>query len=365
MDEAWSWEPFKWYFHDWMPGVTDAEYVVNLYDGEIRYMDHHLARVFEALAPVRDNTIVVITADHGEILNEQLGYFDHHGLYEPNVHIPLIMSWPGTLPAGRRVPGMVQNLDVAQTLLDLTGIQQSYDMEGLSLLPAIYGVRDRNYSEVFFSEATWQVKRAVRTDRWKFIRSIEPDPHGRPERELFDLEADPLEQTNLAEDHPETVADLEGRLDAWIARRLVETGRDSDPVADQGACASSIGQPKPDERVGAGRGSAAPTRSGHGRRHPRPERAQCWLGQCGLGPSVAGTGVRRASRHRGRRRRHVAPRSPRLLRLSAVDLAVDRRAGPGVGGVRPRVRGGHSHHAVVHDDAVGPAPVSATASSAT
>ena len=235
-----------------MPGVTDAEYVVNLYDGEIRYMDHHLARVFEALAPVRDNTIVVITADHGEILNEQLGYFDHHGLYEPNVHIPLIMSWPGTLPAGRRVPGMVQNLDVAQTLLDLTGIQQSYDMEGLSLLPAVYGVRDRNYSEVFFSEATWQVKRAVRTDRWKFIRSIEPDPHGRPERELFDLEADPLEQTNLAADHPETVADLEGRLDAWIARRLVETGRDSDPVADQGACASSIGQPKPDERVGAG-----------------------------------------------------------------------------------------------------------------
>jgi arylsulfatase A-like enzyme len=252
MDEAWSWEPFKWYFHDWMPGITDAEYVINLYDGEVRYMDHHLARVFEALGPVRDDTIVVITADHGEILNEQLGYFDHHGLYEPNVHIPLIMSWPGTLPAGRRVPGMVQNLDVAQTLLDLTGIQQSYGMEGLSLLPPIYGVRDRNYTEVFLSEATWQVKRAVRTDRWKFIRSIEPDPHGRPERELFDLEADPLEKTNLAEQRPETVTELEARLDAWIARRLAETGRESDPVADQGACATNIGQPKPDERVGPG-----------------------------------------------------------------------------------------------------------------
>ncbi|WP_020579318.1 sulfatase [Actinopolymorpha alba] len=252
MDEAWSWEPFKWYFHDWMPGVTDAEYVVNLYDGEVKYMDHHLARVFKALEPVREDTIVVITADHGEVLNEQLGYFDHHGLYEGNVHIPLIITWPGTLPAGRRVPGLVQNVDVAQTLLDLLGIRQSEGMEGLSLLPTIYGARDSNYSEVPLSEATWQVKRGIRTDRWKFIRSIEPDPHGRPMKELFDLAADPGEQHNVVDAHPDVAADLERRLDAWLARRLEETGRDTDPVAEQGACASQIGTPQPDERVGPG-----------------------------------------------------------------------------------------------------------------
>ena len=54
MDEAWNWEPFKWYFHDWMPGVTDADYVINLYDGETAYMDRHLRRVFQALAPDPD-----------------------------------------------------------------------------------------------------------------------------------------------------------------------------------------------------------------------------------------------------------------------------------------------------------------------
>lgn len=252
MDEAWSWEPFKWYFHDWMPGVTDADYVVNLYDGEIRYMDDHLARVFAALEPVRDDTIVVITADHGEVLNEQLGYFDHHGLYEGNIHIPLIISWPGTLPAGRRVPGLVQNLDVAQTLLDLVGIPQSEGMEGLSLLPAIYGVRDGNYTEIYLSEATWQVKRGIRTDRWKFIRALEPDPHGRPMLELFDLAADPQEQRNVADVYPEVVKELQGHLDAWVARRLAETGRDTDPVAEQGACATRIGTPKPGEKVGPG-----------------------------------------------------------------------------------------------------------------
>ena len=252
MDEAWSWEPFKWYFHDWMPGVTDADYVVNLYDGEIRYMDDQLARVFAALEPIREDTIVVVTADHGEILTEQLGYFDHHGLYEGNVHIPLIISWPGTLPAGRRVPGLVQNLDVAQTLLDLVGIPQTEGMEGLSLLPAIYGVRDGNYTEVYLSEATWEVKRGIRTDRWKLIRALEPDPHGRPMLELFDLAADPHEQLNVADAYPDVVQDLQGRLDAWLARRLAETGRDTDPLAEQGVCATRIGTPKPDEKVGPG-----------------------------------------------------------------------------------------------------------------
>ena len=175
MDEAWSWEPFKWYFHSWMPGVTDAEYVINLYDGETAYMDHHLRRVFRALAPVQQETLVIITADHGEILNEQLGYFDHHGLYEGNVHVPLILYWPGKLPAGRRVPGFVQNLDIAPTLLELAGIPDRDGMEGLSLLPTAMGLRDRNYDELYFSEATWEVKRAIRTARWKLIDSIEPD----------------------------------------------------------------------------------------------------------------------------------------------------------------------------------------------
>lgn len=252
MDEAWSWEPFKWYFHDWMPGVTDAQHVIDLYDGEIRYMDNDLARVFAALERVREDTIVVITADHGEVLNEQLGYFDHHGLYEGNVHIPLIISWPGTLPAGKRIPGLVQNLDVAQTLLDAAGIPQREHMEGLSLFPVLSGVRDGNYDTVYLSEATWEVKRGLRTDRWKFIRAIEPDPHGRPMVELYDLHADPGEQNNLAESEPAVVKELSDRLDAWLDRRLAETGKTRDPVAEQGACASAIGQPKPDEVVGAG-----------------------------------------------------------------------------------------------------------------
>ena len=252
MDEAWSWEPFKWYFHQWIPGVTDAEYVNALFDGETAYMDRHLRPVFKALEPVRDDTLVILTADHGEILNEQLGYYDHHGLYEGNIHVPLILSWPGKLPAGRRVPGFVQNLDLAPTLLELAGIVDRDGMEGLSLLPTVFGLREGNYDELYFSEASWELKRAIRTARWKLIDSIEPDPHGRPMQELFDLQADPGEQRNVIAEHPEVARELARNLADWVSQRLAKAGRSVDPVRQQGRSSFQVGRPIPGELVGPG-----------------------------------------------------------------------------------------------------------------
>lgn len=272
MDEAWSWEPFKWYFHEWMPGVTDAEYVNNLYDGETAYMDRHLRPVFKALAPVQDDTLIILTADHGEVLNDHPGYYDHHGLYEANIHVPLILYWPGKLPRGRRVPGFVQNTDFAPTLLELAGVPQRENMEGVSLLPCVYGLRDGNYDEVYLSEATWQVKRGLRTARWKFIDSIEQDPHGGPMQELYDLQSDPDEQHNLIDQQPDVARELKQKLDAWVAKRLQETGRSVDPLREQGRCGFRIGKEIPGEVVGPG---ATPL---HKRKHhaaaadiPKPE----------------------------------------------------------------------------------------------
>jgi arylsulfatase A-like enzyme len=252
MDEAWSWEPFKWYFHEWMPGVTDAEYVNNLYDGETVYMDTHLRGLFDALAPVREDTLVILTADHGEVLNDHPGYYDHHGLYEANVHVPLIFFQPGTVPEGVRVPGWVQNQDLAPTILELAGIPDREGMEGRSLIPVLRGERDGNYDELYLSEATWQLKRAIRRGRWKLIDSLEPDPHGWPMQELYDLEADPNEQTNVIAQHPDVARELTERLHAWVEMRLRETDRAEDPIRVQGVAGTRIGTPIPGETVGAG-----------------------------------------------------------------------------------------------------------------
>lgn len=251
MDPVWAFEPFKWYFHEWMPGVTDAEYVVAQYDGETAYLDRHLRALFDACreAGVVDTTIFIINADHGEILTEQEGQFDHHGLYEGNVRVPLILYSPTMLPRGKRVLGFTQQLDIAPTVLELAGVRDTEGMEGLSLVPCIFGIRDANYDELYLSEATWELKRGIRTSAWKFIHSLEQDFHGRPMQELFDLERDPTEQRNLAVSHPDVVAELKSQLDAYVAWRLRETGRTVDPILEQGVAGTRIGRPR-EEGVG-------------------------------------------------------------------------------------------------------------------
>ena len=252
MDPAWDDETFQWYFHQWMPGVTDSDYVNALYDAEIAYMDWQLRRVFAALEDIAEETMVIITADHGEILDEQLGFYDHHGLYEGDVHVPLILHYPGHLPEGKRVPGIVQNIDFAPTILELAKLPDKLGCEGKSLIPCAKGKRAGNYKEVFFSEATWEVKRGYTDGKWKYINSIEQDYHGRPMRELFDLENDPDEQNNIAEANPKVVKKLQKKLDDWVAKRLKETKTKKDPLEVQRRSSFKLGTPVEGETPGAG-----------------------------------------------------------------------------------------------------------------
>ncbi len=134
----------------------------------------------------------------------------------------------------------------------MIGAQDVDKTEGKSLVPLLKGEREGNYSEVFLSESTWECKRGYTDGKGKFIDSIEQDYHGRPMRELFDLESDPTEQNNIAEQKPEVVAQLKAKLDAWVQKRLEETGRDEDPARVQGICGTGIGTPVEGETPGAG-----------------------------------------------------------------------------------------------------------------
>lgn len=232
------------YFADWMGGVTDPEFVVGEYDAEIAYLDAQLARVFDRIARLRaaSETLLILVADHGEVLAEHEGEFNHHGLYDANIRIPLILRGP-RLPPGHRVSGLTQNIDLAPTILEMAGLGHlaaEVRMEGRSLLPLIQGDRADNYSEMFFSEATVQCKRAIRTKEWKLIRAAGYCHHNLPRLQLYDLRRDPDEQHNIADEHPDVARALEGRLDAWIGQRLRETGRAQDPVLAQGHSISYV-----------------------------------------------------------------------------------------------------------------------------
>ena len=215
--------------------ITDAEYIKALYDGEIRYCDEGVAELIETLAAlgIADNTLVIVISDHGEMMYRHGVFFDHHGLYDGDLHVPLIMHYPGVEP--RRIPHLAAHVDLAPTILDLCGLDIPETMEGSSLAPLVRGessepVRDCVVSE----ECTWQMKWSIRTLTHKFILAREEDFYHTPMRELYDLRTDPDELHNCAEEDPETAHALESQLEAWIAEKMRKNGLTEDPLVAHG-----------------------------------------------------------------------------------------------------------------------------------
>lgn len=221
-------KPFCDYFASWFPpGCTDKEYMIAQYDGAIAYMDACIANIFTALEHlgIEEETLVVIDSDHGETLHDHECWYDHHGLYECTLTIPLIFVYPGKVPAGKRVSDTCAMKDVTPTILDLMGIKPGIRFDGRSLVPRMKGRRTPVESEFYITECTWMRKHGWRTPRWKLIHALEPDFHFKPEVELYDLKADPGETRNLAKKFPGVVAKLEAKMQAWIRKREKETGR--------------------------------------------------------------------------------------------------------------------------------------------
>lgn len=236
MDPVMSFKPFRDFFASWMPpGISDKDYVVAQYDGAIAYMDAAIQSIFTALEAhgILDETIVVVNADHGETLYEHECWFDHHGMYDNTLHVPLIIRYPGKVPAGQRVSGFTHHKDLVPTLLDLAGIDSGRAFDGHSVLPMISGEVASHDAEFYITECTWMRKHGWRTPLWKLIVALEPDFHFKPEIELYNLVEDPEENENVAEREPEVVALLKARMDAWIARREAETGL-KNPIHHQG-----------------------------------------------------------------------------------------------------------------------------------
>lgn len=263
MDPVLSFKPFADFFKSWMPpGVTDKDYVIAQYDGAIAYMDACIQSIFTALEDLGelDNTIIALNGDHGETLYDHECWFDHHGIYDNVLHVPLIISYPGAVPAGRRVAGFNQHKDLLPTLLELAGLsphphppapspieregEQESDsalslegawagFDGKSLLPMMRGEAASHESEFYISECTWMRKHGWRTPTWKLMIALEPDFHFKPPVELYNLVEDPEENDNLAEARPEVVDALRGRMEVWIAKREAETGLPN-PMLTQG-----------------------------------------------------------------------------------------------------------------------------------
>ena len=236
MEPVLAFKPFRDFFASWMPpGITDKDYVIAQYDGAIAYMDSCIQTILTYLEAwgVLDDTIIVLNADHGETLYEHECWFDHHGLYDSNLHVPLIIRYPGRVPAGLRVSGYNQHKDLTPTLLELAGIESGIPFDGRSLMGMVRGDIASHEAEIYITECTWMRKHGWRTPHWKLIRALEPDFHFKPPVELYNLVEDPQEVRDVAGDHPEIVDALTRRMERWTAVRERQSGL-ANPIFSQG-----------------------------------------------------------------------------------------------------------------------------------
>lgn len=227
---VYEFKPFRDYFLTWFPpGCTDKEYIIAQYDAAIAYMDACIQNILARLEALglEDETLVVITSDHGETLYDHDCYFDHHGLYECTLTVPLILRWNGGLPEGKRFADICQVKDIMPTLMDIMGIEAGQEFNGRSLMPLVKGQPREPEPEMYITECTWQRKHGWRTPEWKLIIALEPDFHFKPELELYNLIKDPQELHNVAGENPEVVSMLKTRMENHIGKRTAQTGREN------------------------------------------------------------------------------------------------------------------------------------------
>ena len=174
------------------------------YLGTIKAVDENVGRLLDYLEAndLMDNTIIVYTSDQGFYLGEH-GWFDKRFVYDQSFKTPLLVAWPGKVKAGSTSNEMVQNLDFAQTFLDVAGIEQPADMQGESLVPILTGKmenwdREAVYYHYYEYPAEHMVNRhyAIITKKYKLIHYYFDLDYW----ELIDREKDPEELTNVYND---------------------------------------------------------------------------------------------------------------------------------------------------------------------
>jgi choline-sulfatase len=181
------------------------------YYTSLSFVDAQIGRLIRGLDAMNlsRDTLVVYVGDNGYMLGHH-GRFEKHCLYEPAVRIPMIVRWPGTIPGGRRIPEMVEMVDVLPTILHLLKLPAPPGLQGMDLEPMVRGQAGARGHDEVFSEYLDNEEAMIRTSRFKLIvgtgRRLRQDGYqtGRPlpgpYQRLFDEVSDPGETRDLSDD---------------------------------------------------------------------------------------------------------------------------------------------------------------------
>ncbi len=205
------------------------------YDTGVLYADSCVGQLLAVLsdAGVRDDTAIVVTADHGENLGELNVYGDHQTADQHTARVPFLIRWP-QLGAGRVDRALHYQVDLAATLLELLGGPVPPGWDGRSFAPALRASAEQGRDTLVISQAAWTCQRAVRFQQggaeYLCVRTYHDGYHGYPDTMLFDLATDPHEQHDLASARPAVVHEGLARLERWLGEMMTSATHPADPI---------------------------------------------------------------------------------------------------------------------------------------
>lgn len=195
------------------------------YLGSITSMDAEIGRVIDYLksSGLDKNTVVIYSSDQGFYLGDH-GWFDKRWMYEESLRMPFIVKWPGVVKPGTKNYMLTQNLDFAETLLDIAGVEIPADMQGKSILPLLKNQEPENWRKYiyyhYWGYPDWHMVRqhyGIRSDRYKLIHYYTIG-----EWELFDLKEDPMEMHSVYNEP--AYADIQSKMTKDLNDRKLQVG---------------------------------------------------------------------------------------------------------------------------------------------
>jgi arylsulfatase A-like enzyme len=205
---------------------------VDGYDVGVHYMDDHIGAVLNALreAGVYDDLIIIVSADHGENLGELNVWGDHQTADHCTNRVPLIVRYPGISKGAHIDDGLHYQFDWAATLIELVGGVVPANWQGRSFADAIRTHRPAGRDYLVLGHNAWSCQRSVRFEQCLCIRTYHDGLKDFPQIMLFDVDRDPHQQHNLADQHPELVARAMVLLSDWEHDMKCVSDHETDPM---------------------------------------------------------------------------------------------------------------------------------------
>ncbi len=210
---------------------ADFKKWIDGYDTGIRYADEHIGMMLKQLADmnVLNDTIIIVSSDHGENQGELNVYGDHQTADYWTCRVPLVIAGPG-IQEGHVDKGFHYQLDLAPTLADMVGVEPADQWDGQSFLPVLTQGLQAGRPYIVVSQGAWSCQRSVRFDKWMLVRTYDTGLKDFPESMLFDLESDPHETVNVASEYPDIVIRGLTYLEQWYTDMTTNTPDSVDPM---------------------------------------------------------------------------------------------------------------------------------------